>query len=882
MSSQALDTENMKDNLIDVTLPPEFLQNLNGLAPQNQATLNFWDRNRNFEIRLHRQENDCINLKIKQCGVAAAASTGYVVHDSIDDTESADRAQELVSSLTASGNLVTVSEDQSKPTVDLVTETGDHLNMTLDHDTPTEENVTVTEDNDKAAESNVTPTKDNVTVTGDLVTTTGGLMPEDEYPSNELSLTSENESGSGDLSSVKKYRKNARKRSLREKSPGSRKKQTRHQTYSPGEVDIFSHKCTECTKKFRDETALQHHLSSKHNIKKEEDVSSPSSSPPEGAMSSPISEDPEATFKKPSQNSKKLYHQSLKQNTKVNENVVNCSICHFNFLNSKVLLDHLENHKDHSEYAESYEKVSNDCEKEACQMCNYTCKDKQLLENHQTVIHGNSNTTMADLSVMMNSPFKCKLCTSGSEAGNCDNWLELNQHVAQQHLTQGNKNDDNSDSEMKTMNEYMSELTKCAESERLIHQCIFCKTVAGTNRHLKGHVEKCHRKDQRYIDYIQENIYNKNAAKLIGYSTLQPIIPSVGNYVCRYCSMKYKTGNSLMAHVQKDHSTAEGIDEYIVELKEELKITCHICNKVIANKYQLRIHIKNKHSEDQKLRCDECGKLCKNKLNLDAHKRASHRQDKPICDTCGKSFSSRDNLKVHVANVHQELEMAICDICKKEVRKRNLAKHKARHEASPKYKCDYCGREQLDKANAQRHYVLMHSRHDIKFEICEECGKKFTSKNNLKQHRQVVHGIGLYQCKHCSQNFCKLTQYRNHMKGVHRLKLTDLEAAPRIVNLQEGKPKETDIDRSMIPISVEPQPEQDIQVHDHSITNQYVQLRVEPDSDEGQAVQLLSADDQGNQDFYQILPLEGEENMFIAVDEAGNPVYPAQQYVMNQ
>jgi KRAB domain-containing zinc finger protein len=53
----------------------------------------------------------------------------------------------------------------------------------------------------------------------------------------------------------------------------------------------------------------------------------------------------------------------------------------------------------------------------------------------------------------------------------------------------------------------------------------------------------------------------------------------------------------------------------------------------------------------------------------------------------------------------------------------------------------------------------------------ELCGKKFSIKENLMQHLQIIHYKDLpYDCKECNENFSNMEDMRTHLQRCHSYK----------------------------------------------------------------------------------------------------------------
>lgn len=87
------------------------------------------------------------------------------------------------------------------------------------------------------------------------------------------------------------------------------------------------------------------------------------------------------------------------------------------------------------------------------------------------------------------------------------------------------------------------------------------------------------------------------------------------------------------------------------------------------------------------------------------------------------------------------------------------------------YHCYYekCPRVYSSKYNLRRHVNSTHLR--IRSFACEKCGKKFTSKQSLKEHFYIHTGEKPFTCYEdgCNKDFRQASQLNVHRRKVHKL-----------------------------------------------------------------------------------------------------------------
>lgn len=110
-----------------------------------------------------------------------------------------------------------------------------------------------------------------------------------------------------------------------------------------------------------------------------------------------------------------------------------------------------------------------------------------------------------------------------------------------------------------------------------------------------------------------------------------------------------------------------------------------------------------------------------------------------------------------------------CDVCGKQyLHKRNLQRHKAKHEDNPRrFECEYpgCGRSFLRPDEARDHKKI-HS--GVGMHSCEYCGKQFTRASDLRLHIKRHTKTTKYACHICQKAFVRRCDLQQHIKRRHR------------------------------------------------------------------------------------------------------------------
>jgi KRAB domain-containing zinc finger protein len=260
---------------------------------------------------------------------------------------------------------------------------------------------------------------------------------------------------------------------------------------------------------------------------------------------------------------------------------------------------------------------------------------------------------------------------------------------------------------------------------------------------------------------------------------------TIFKYDCPVCEKKCKTPNGLTVHISLMHkhfcvhcekmfSSDEEIKVHLVshniitdEEAGEKKYGCEFCDKTYRSIHKLKAH-KSTHNIIAMFECNICHKKLKTEGTLSYHKRTVHRDDnekKFKCEFCGKAFWSRSDMKIHL-RMHTNDRPFLCHICSKTFKcsghliNHNKSIHEDRH-----WLCHVCGIRFKTKRKYLEHgYTTGHVKEakplDVRTWTCEECGKIFARKNDLKIHLRIHSGVKPYQCADCDKAF----RCYNHLK----------------------------------------------------------------------------------------------------------------------
>lgn len=290
-----------------------------------------------------------------------------------------------------------------------------------------------------------------------------------------------------------------------------------------------------------------------------------------------------------------------------------------------------------------------------------------------------------------------------------------------------------------------------------IYYCEICLRVFSKQGGLQRHKVKC--------KLVQCEKCKKTFASLedCNIHKCQPNFEEdTARYACGQCSKKFQSMYYLNQH-RKMHSSEH---------------SCQRCGRNYANKEDLDLHVSLCETlENIRLygngQCSQCFATFSNTKQFREH---SMTHTHPFhCSKCDKRFIKIGSLKCHDCFV----TTFSCDTCQKTFRnKATLEKHVNEHECL-QYQCSSCLKLFHLKSQAKDHVQVC----EIKIEgqgeekgqivkrkqvneVCETCGKSFTSKSNLTKH-MLLHGEKKFACYHCDKRFHLDVYLREHITCVH-------------------------------------------------------------------------------------------------------------------
>lgn len=194
----------------------------------------------------------------------------------------------------------------------------------------------------------------------------------------------------------------------------------------------------------------------------------------------------------------------------------------------------------------------------------------------------------------------------------------------------------------------------------------------------------------------------------------------------------------------------------------EIKLECAV-SKITAQRKTAKQ--KCKYKSVQSCTCLVCGRQCANPSTFKIHMR-SHTNEKPYaCPSCEKCYKDRGTLKRHIERTHlpqKRQRNFICENCGKGFFSKNDVKiHMRTHTGETPYSCSVCSLRFTQISALQRHKKRHTGEKD---HLCTACPKRFCTKEELKNHLTVHTNEKNFACPVCNVQFKYQNNLRKHVR----------------------------------------------------------------------------------------------------------------------
>ncbi|XP_021370461.1 uncharacterized protein LOC110461346 [Mizuhopecten yessoensis] len=208
--------------------------------------------------------------------------------------------------------------------------------------------------------------------------------------------------------------------------------------------------------------------------------------------------------------------------------------------------------------------------------------------------------------------------------------------------------------------------------------------------------------------------------------------------LCKRCDVVYTNLVSYVKHVQVFHPY----------LRRKLKAICKECGLVLESTGELTEHCKETHQGNGAFVCKDCGKQFPLPRGLQQHRQFVHIVEGNFaCEHCGKYFFNKFKLREHMRNSHSEKEFR-CEVCKKVVGSQTaLNRHRKSHtQEGYKFTCDRCGKSCRDNSTLRSHMISHIKARQFPCTVAG-CLIRYGSKGALQMHFAKTHFLSPEQIK---------------------------------------------------------------------------------------------------------------------------------------
>lgn len=447
--------------------------------------------------------------------------------------------------------------------------------------------------------------------------------------------------------------------------------------------------------------------------------------------------------------------------------------------------------------------------KEKCHECNIYFAHRFEKFKHLDLVHGESPTKciycgqvykiIGNLVIKHVKKFHSDVAVWCGFKGTCKK-LFLNEHERRNHILRAHK-------------------TSSRQQD-----CIYssCKTVFPCAKTLTAHLNKEH--DGAYLrcDYIQNcPSFFITEDKLAEHVKQVHENPTLSKLRCIYCLKKvfdlhkhtkiYHKGKKVIrcryiTCITFFRSEQERLnhEKEVHSLKKNKHTVCRLCQKTIyiysiqnhinvnhknmsltLCKYhrchyfgtteEIETHYKESHDfvAPNRIKCIYCGWICA-KLSYLKHVKKNHRLQAIKCTfKCREYFLSLADRDAHIAKEHSkapERKYVDCVYCKKNLYDQSIHAHvqKKHKECSIKCSLRFCGQYFLSQSDYQKHYQEKHKEKEENKKItCHLCSYRTTSKVNLLDHLDRLHGTKKIACPKCPKMYKSKLTLKVHLQRVH-------------------------------------------------------------------------------------------------------------------
>lgn len=258
-----------------------------------------------------------------------------------------------------------------------------------------------------------------------------------------------------------------------------------------------------------------------------------------------------------------------------------------------------------------------------------------------------------------------------------------------------------------------------------------------------------------------------------------PLVPDTikERGVCHLCNMSFPSWVEKRTHFKQQHGHA-------------YDRLCEMCGLRFPTEGKYLNHFATHFPSIQKYSCEQCNKEFPYKFSLMNHMKRCQKPAKPylltyFCHFCNRSYKNKWLLRDHIQVVHfKQFSVYECTECSYKTRTQSyLVSHiENKHTNNGEHQCPKCDKK-FSRKNQLKQHVRMHS--EARPFICELCGRGYKHAHDLRNHKYVHTGELPYECQFCKKKFQDKGNKNSHVRTKHASEWLEFKEAQKLVKLRD-------------------------------------------------------------------------------------------------